>query len=213
MAYDVTYLNAPARGYTWDANGNMLASPALGTLAWDARDQLERAELADGSLTEPYRYDDEGMRTRREVLAPVRAPSVMGDPDCDSEVRDGQPVVSITLREARLGELDAAGGSAWTCSTSSSSVRGAADAAGAADRRVRRGALLLLRLDPCRVLLLRSVVLLLGGHERDASGPDRVRLGLLRCRGRHVGEPDPAPRSSSRCRTCLPFQIREPRRA
>lgn len=167
MVYDATHPNAPAGGYTWDANGNMLATPVLGTLVWDARDQLERAELADGSLTELYRYDHEGMRTRREVLAPGAAPSVTVHPDRDFEVRDGQPVVSITLGEARLGELDAAGGVRLYLLDQLSSVRGAADGAGAAIAALAE------RFRPygaSHVAPTAAKRRRFGGHERDASG-------------------------------------------
>lgn len=133
--YDPAHPNAPtgpgAGGYTYDAHGNMASTPNLQTLVWDARGQLERVDTAGGALSELYRYAHDGMRIRREVRQHGLAPLVTVYADLDYEVRDGQPAVTIMLGETRLGEIDAIGAVQLWLLDQLSSVRGAADGAGA----------------------------------------------------------------------------------
>ncbi|HEX8110983.1 MAG TPA: SpvB/TcaC N-terminal domain-containing protein [Kofleriaceae bacterium] len=55
-----------AESYTYDAHGNMTSMPHLAAMAWNFKDELQRADLGGGGAAY-YVYDGTGQRVRRVI--------------------------------------------------------------------------------------------------------------------------------------------------
>jgi RHS repeat-associated protein len=58
--------STPTAEYEYDASGNLIRDPALGTMTYDARHRLVRVDRPDGAVVE-YRYDHADRRTESRI--------------------------------------------------------------------------------------------------------------------------------------------------